>query len=798
MKKLRYCFIFSVILCLTISAGSQVPHLKNSGSYAQTAIYVSPLGNDSNPGTKEKPFATIGQAQFEARKVKDAVNIFLRSGTYYLTQPVVITSRDSRPDDAPLTYQAYPGETVIISGAIALQLKWSLYKNGIWQAKVEKDVKFDQLFVNGKLQRMARYPNYNPKARILGGTAADALSPERVKKYANPVGAYVHAIHASEWGDFHYVVTGKNDKGELVLEGGWQNNRRMGMHKRYRFIENVFEELDTVGEWYYNKTSKTLYFYPSKNDNLKAARIETPQISALFEFRGTEKEPVRNISVDSIELTQTLRTFMDNKEPLLRSDWTTYRGGTVFMTGAEKCKVTNCFFNSVGGNAVYFSNYNRNNEVSGSVFSYGGASAVSFVGDPNAVRSPSFEYNEFVPYKNMDLIPGPKTNNFPAKCLVYNNLIHNVGYTEKQSAGVQISMSQEITISQNTIYDVPRAGINVSEGTWGGHMIEYNDVFNTVLETGDHGSFNSWGRDRYWHPNRSTMDSLATAHPELILLDAVKTTTIRNNRFRCDHGWDIDLDDGSSNYEIYNNLCLNGGLKLREGFFRVVYNNIMINNSFHPHVWFRDSRDVFMHNIVSTAYAPIRVPFWGKFINHNAFRDSASLKRSHRNKTDQNSVVGDPLFIDPVNGNYQVAEDSPALLSGFINFEMDKFGVVSQKLKGLAKKVVLPFPVLKVDQKVNEITEFMGMKIKNLTTPGERSATGMSSETGVLIIDVPANTPFAGSLKPNDVILEYNRRQVLKASELQTQKTNHTSEHVVELKVFRNQKEQVIKIILKP
>jgi len=652
-------------------------------SYAQTTIFVSPVGKDTNPGTKKKPFATIGKAQIEARQITGAVNIILRSGTYYLSQPVVITSQDSRPDNAPVIFKSIPGESVIISGAVPLKLKWSEYKNGIWQAKVEKDVIFDQLFVNGKLQRMARYPNYNPKARFLGGTAADALSAERVKKYKNPVGAYVHALHASEWGDFHYIVKGRDDKGELVLEGGWQNNRRMGMHKKHRFIENVFEELDTVGEWYFDKKAKTLFFYPPQNENLKNARIETPQINALFELRGTEKETVRNVSIDGMELTQTLRTFMDNKEQLLRSDWTTYRGGTVFMEGAAKCKVTNCYFNAVGGNAVYFSNYNRNNEVSGCIISYAGASAVSFVGDPNAVRSPSFEYNEFVPYKLMDLIPGPKTNNFPAKCLVYDNLIHNIGYTEKQSAGVQISMSQEITLSHNTIYDVPRAGINVSEGTWGGHMIEYNDVFNTVLETGDHGSFNSWGRDRYWHPNRRTMDSLAAAHPELILLDAVKTTTLRYNRFRCDHGWDIDLDDGSSNYEIYNNLCLNGGLKLREGFYRVVYNNIMINNSFHPHVWFKDSKDIFLHNIVSTAYAPIRVTSWGKFINHNAFLDSASLARAQQNKTDQNSVVGNPMFLDPVNGNYQVAAASPALKCGFVNFEMDKFGVVSPKLKAL-------------------------------------------------------------------------------------------------------------------
>ena len=57
-------------------------------------------------------------------------------------------------------------------------------------------------------------------------------------------------------------------------------------------------------------------------------------------------------------------------------------------------------------------------------------------------------------------------------------------------------MCRNITVSHNSIYNTPRAGINISEGTWGGHIIEYNDIFNTVKETGDHGTINSWGRDR--------------------------------------------------------------------------------------------------------------------------------------------------------------------------------------------------------------------------------------------------------------------------------------------------------------
>ena len=112
-------------------------------------------------------------------------------------------------------------------------------------------------------------------------------------------------------------------------------------------------------------------------------------------------------------------------------------------------------------------------------------------------------------------------------------------------------------------------------------------MFDTVRETGDHGSFNSWGRDRYWGLKDAPADEL----PQLALLDAVKPTVLRNNRWRCDHGWDVDLDDGSSNYEIYNNLFLHGGLKLREGFHRRVWNNITVNNSLHPHVWYDNSGD---------------------------------------------------------------------------------------------------------------------------------------------------------------------------------------------------------------
>jgi hypothetical protein len=84
------------------------------------------------------------------------------------------------------------------------------------------------------------------------------------------------------------------------------------------------------------------------------------------------------------------------------------------------------------------------------------------------VRNPLFEYAERQSFHGIESTPGPKSNNYPADCIVEDTLIHETGRVEKQTAGVQISMSEGITVRHCSIYDVPRAGININEGTFGG------------------------------------------------------------------------------------------------------------------------------------------------------------------------------------------------------------------------------------------------------------------------------------------------------------------------------------------
>jgi len=729
--------------------------------------YVAPAGNDTNPGTIGKPFASLQRAQAALRQKRSAV--YLRGGTYYLPEPLVFTAQDSGAKAAPVFFQPYQNEHAVLSGGVKLEnLVWVPWTNGIFQATVPEDLRTEEIFVNGERQILARYPNYDPKAQYFDGFAADAVSPERVARWADPAGGYFHAMHPALWGDFTWHIMGKDGQGGLTMEGGWQNNRGGAMHQKIRFVENIFEELDSPGEWFLNIKTHTLYFYPPAGLDLKTATVEATRLRSLVEFRGSQEKPVQFIVLRGLTFRQAARTVMDTKEPLLRTDWAIYRGGAVFFEGAEDCALEDCYLDQVGGNAVFVNGYNRRVTIRGCQIAKAGASGVSFVGDPQAARNPLFNYNQVNKLQDIDRTPGPKSDNYPADCLVDDCLIYLTGRVEKQTAGVEIDLAQDIAIRHCSIYDMPRAGINIGDGCWGGDVIEYCDIFDTVQETGDHGSFNSWGRDRYWLPNINAVNAWVKQFPELPRLDKVKPNILANNRWRCDHGWDIDLDDGSSFYIITNNLCLHGGIKNREGYERTVENNIIVDSGLHPHVWYAASGDIFRHNIVWTAYQPALMhrPPWGAEMDYNLMQkdglatSAPATALQQQSGGDEHSIVADAMFIDPAHGDYRVRDGSPVLALGFVNFPMDEFGVQKPELKAIAHTPELPQPRITAAAPAAYNTTpraWLGASVRNIADEGEMSALGLPGVTGVLVLEVPADSALAkAGLQKNDVILSVN------------------------------------------
>ena len=729
-------------------------------------LYVSAQGKVGNSGEKSAPLADLAAARDVARKVagKEAVTVHVADGIYYLPETLAFSPEDSGSEKFPITYQAVHEGKAVISGGARLSLKWQVQTEGRYVAETPAGLAIDQLFIDGVRQRMARYPNFDATKTTAAyqGYAADAFSKERAARWKDPVGGFIHAMHVGRWGGYHYRITGKDAQGNVTYEGGWQNNRQMGMHAEFRMVENIREELDAAGEWFHDAKENELYYKPEAAVNLAESVVEVVRLPHLIEFRGSEKSPVRFITLKGFTYRHTARTFMECKEPLLRSDWAIYRGAAILLTGTEHVSLLDSEFDQVGGNAVFFNYYNRSGLVKGCHIHNAGASGVCFVGDSKAVRNPLFEYAQSQDLTKIDRTPGPIGQNFPADCVVDDCLIHGIGRIERQPAAVQISMAQSITVSDVSIYDCARAGINISEGTWGGHLIEGCDVFDTVLETHDHGSFNSWGRDRFWTSNhRGVSMPEVQKDPKLPYLDCVKTTIIRNSRWRCDHGWDIDLDDGSSNYEIYNNLLLQGGLKFREGYGRNAYNNIIINNGFHPHVWFDDSASKLTQNILMKAHAPIGQPEqWGREVDRNFFTNAQDLPSHRAAGADQNSLAGDAEFIDPAQGDFRVKDSSAALKIGFKNFPMDQFGVKKPSLKSIAKTPVIP-ALLADDQPVADAVEspryWLGARLHSLEGE-EFSAFGTRKEDGgVHLVQVPdSSAAKRAGLQKDDLIQELN------------------------------------------
>ncbi len=656
--------------------------------------------------------------------------------------------------------------------------------DGVFSAPVPR--RADGFFVGDRRYTMARYPKASDPDAPFGGYAADSVLPEKTKEWADPAGGYVHAMHRHLWGGFSYRIEGKNPDGTLILKGGWQNNRQMGMHEEYRFAENIREELTEPGEWYFDEKAMRILVRPFPGDDLDAAEAAVSE--GFFVLEDCE-----NVRLENLIFERTVRTFMKTKEPLLRSDWTIYRGGAVTIRDSKDCSLDRFVFCDIGSNGVFVDGNCSGITVARSHFSGIGASGVCFVGRPDAVRSPLFEYGETNSLESVDLTPGPRSDSYPKNCTVEDCLIEHVGTVEKQATGVEISMSYGITVKNCTVCHTSRAGINISEGTFGGHRIEGCDVFDTVRETGDHGSFNSWGRDRYWHL-RGLDDRDAGQYARL---DMLAPNVIAKNRFRCDRGWDIDLDDGSSWTLIEENLCLCGGIKLREGFFRTVRRNICVNNSLHFHVWYPESGDRAEENLVFSPYAPIGMPErWGDSVDRNIlYAPDGPVDPAHAHADELSALSGQDEHSVKQTVRFRAPEDgdfTPVDLPGFESFPSE-FGVRYEPLRRLADTPELP-RIRLAESRGEGARVFcpdLGLEAKNIEDDGEMSVWGTAGHRGALVTAVEPGSPAEKTgLLPGDVITGWGGREIVSAADLEGCSLAPEAPHAI--RVLRKQKETVL------
>jgi membrane-associated protease RseP (regulator of RpoE activity) len=185
-------------------------------------------------------------------------------------------------------------------------------------------------------------------------------------------------------------------------------------------------------------------------------------------------------------------------------------------------------------------------------------------------------------------------------------------------------------------------------------------------------------------------------------------------------------------------------------------------------------------------------------MDFNLLQDSGATTRppatrlQEQSWRDEHSIVADAQFVDPAHGDYRVKADSPALALGFVNFPMDQFGVRKPELRALARTPQLPDPGESEPAQTARApasTTWLGARVRNIADEGERSAFGLPGVTGVLVLDVPAQSPLSKpGLRHGDVILSVEGQPIPDTAALLREAPAWPAAHVVQIGLSRDQR----------
>ena len=307
-----------------------------------------------------------------------------------------------------------------------------------------------------------------------------------LKRYRNATGAIVNSWRDQGWYNTMFEVA-SHDAGAGVFtfaktktgatKGGFQGGRGYRINNTAGvphadvldcnggwFIENVFEELDTPGEWFFDEVTRKLYVYPNASEGTGFApaggappaslQFVAPQLSELLGVRGSAAAPVRNVTIAGLGFRDARYTYMDPHGVPSGGDWALERMGALFLEGTEGVAVEGCSFERLDGNGVMLSGYNRGAAVRDSSFAWLGGSAMAAWGYTDGAGS------------------GMGKQEQPRGTLIEGNIARELGVWELQSSMWFQAKSCQTTLRRNLFFNGPRAAINFNDGFGGGNVVQ--------------------------------------------------------------------------------------------------------------------------------------------------------------------------------------------------------------------------------------------------------------------------------------------------------------------------------------
>jgi hypothetical protein len=473
-------------------------------------FYVASDGSDTNIGSIDAPFATLARARNAVREritagLTSNILVLIRGGTYQLTEILGFGTQDSGTEMFSITYAAYPGEKVVLSGGRKIT-GWTQGAGQIWTTVVPGVSGGTwyprQLFVNGNRVIRARTPNADDetpwwiiKTAVFtdlhnGTTPYYTLSVNHpIQAWSNPGDIEINYM----WNDdgskkFVGSVDATNQTFTFLVPGNY-NEWTSGcmVHPPLNtscFLENAIEMLDQPGEWYLNRTTGVLSYWPRSGEDMTNAEVIAPVVkNTLLVVIGTSTNPVINLHFKGIHIQHVDRYLppQGRMELFCATQFTQTGYGpehgpleaAVEFKYARYCDFTEGGVSHVGGVGLCMRKGTAQNTIEGNEFGDIGASGIAF----SEVRQP--------PWDTWSWNPAPGPNDYKG-FRIANNYIHDCGLDYIGGVGIHAGVMQESVIAHNLIHDISYSGIQWAgdyDGSLGfskNNTVEYNHIYNAM------------------------------------------------------------------------------------------------------------------------------------------------------------------------------------------------------------------------------------------------------------------------------------------------------------------------------
>jgi hypothetical protein len=522
---------------------------------ARSDFYVAPAGSDANVGTEAKPFATFEGARDTIRYgiargdgKRKPITIWVRGGDYLRTNALELTAADSGTADAPITWRAYKDEHVRLLGGRTLTgfapvsdatvlarldeqarehvVQLNLRALGITNFGEMKSRGFGrpavpahcELFFDHRPMTLARWPNEGEFAKIAGYPAGQKdehggqlgeltggfnYSGDRPHRWQDTSDLWVHGYWAYDWANSYEKVASLDLEQRLVKTA--PPNGHYGFRKDQRiYFLNVLEELDQPGEWFLDRKSGVLYFWPPASKNTTAETVLSLLDQPLLKLTDVSHVTFRRFAFEAT------------------------RGNAIEIHGGASNRIAGCLIRNAGDSGVVIASGTGHGVVSCDVFDTGDG-GVSLSGGDRQTLSPGGHFVENCHFQRLGRW---------SKCYVPAVAMTGVG----------------LRASHNLIHDHPHCAILY----WGNdHVMEFNEIHHIALETGDVGAIYT-GRDYSFRGNKIRHNfihhtgGVGMGSMGVYMDDCVSGTEVFGNVFFKVH-WAMFIG-GGRDHRVENNL----------------------------------------------------------------------------------------------------------------------------------------------------------------------------------------------------------------------------------------------------